>query len=162
MENSLFYTQFSPLNANRSSGLCNFKIFWGSMPPDTLWKRGLLIQSVTLFKSCWLLQFLLKPPLCYSFFSLRSLKKLQIVFLVNKSAMNIISSAFYLFIYQYFIPLFLFLSYLLINYFSPIRRPHPPSVSSFYRHPFGSVLFWCYLCKVHLLEVLETKRTVWV
>ena len=25
--------------------------FWGSMPPDTPWKRGLLIQSVTLFKS---------------------------------------------------------------------------------------------------------------
>ena len=52
MENSLFYTQFSVLNAgNRLLGFCNFKIFWGSMPPDTPWKRGLLIQSVTLFKS---------------------------------------------------------------------------------------------------------------
>ena len=38
---------------NRLLGLCNnFKIFWGSMPPDTPWKRGLLlIQSVNLFKS---------------------------------------------------------------------------------------------------------------
>ena len=52
MENPLFYTQFSPLNTgNRFLGLCNFKIFWGSMPPNTPWKRGLLIQSVTLFKS---------------------------------------------------------------------------------------------------------------
>ena len=33
MENSLFYSQFSPLNAgNRLLGLCNFNIFWGSMP----------------------------------------------------------------------------------------------------------------------------------
>ena len=59
MEISLFYTQFSLLNAgNRLLGLCNFKIFWGSMPPDTPWKRGL---SVTLFKSAGLIQFLLKP-----------------------------------------------------------------------------------------------------
>ena len=37
MEHSLLnYTQFSPLNAgNRLLGLCNFKIFWGSMTPDT-------------------------------------------------------------------------------------------------------------------------------
>ena len=36
MENSLFYTQFSLLNAgNRSLGFCNVKIFWGSMPPPT-------------------------------------------------------------------------------------------------------------------------------
>ena len=27
-------------------GLCNFKILWGSMPSDTLWKRGLLAP-------CW-------------------------------------------------------------------------------------------------------------
>ena len=52
METFLFYTQFSPQNTgNRLLGLCNFTIFWGSMPPDTPWKRGLLIQSVTLFKS---------------------------------------------------------------------------------------------------------------
>ena len=47
MENSLFYTQFSPLNAgNRLLELCNFKILWGSMTPDTPWKRGLLIISI--------------------------------------------------------------------------------------------------------------------
>ena len=52
METFLFYTQFSPLNAeNRLLGLCNFKIFWGSIRPDTPWKRGLLIQSVIMFKS---------------------------------------------------------------------------------------------------------------
>ena len=40
------------LRRRKSLGLCsNFKIFWGSMPPDTRWKRGLLIQSVNLFKS---------------------------------------------------------------------------------------------------------------
>ena len=39
MENLLFYTQFSPLNAgNRLLRLCNFKILWGNMPPDTPWK----------------------------------------------------------------------------------------------------------------------------
>ena len=47
METFLFYTQFSPLNAgNRLLERCNFKIFWGSMPPDTPWKRGLLITSI--------------------------------------------------------------------------------------------------------------------
>ena len=62
MENSLFYTQFSPLNAgNHLLGLCNFKIFWGSMPPDTPWKRGLFIQSVTLFKSAGYFSFYRNP-----------------------------------------------------------------------------------------------------
>ena len=64
MENSLFYTQFSPLNAgNRLLGLCTFQIFWGSIPPDTPWKRGLLIQSVTLFKSAGYFNFYWNPCL---------------------------------------------------------------------------------------------------
>ena len=47
MENSLFYSQLSPLNAwKRLLGLCNFKILWGSMRPDTPKKCRLLIQSV--------------------------------------------------------------------------------------------------------------------
>ena len=54
MENSLFYTQFSLLNAgDRLLGLCNFKIFWGSMSPDTPISYSIQI--------CWLIQFLLKP-----------------------------------------------------------------------------------------------------
>ena len=62
MENSLFCTQFSPLNAgNRLLGFCNFKVFWGSMPPDTPWNRGLLIQSVTLFKSARYFNFYWNP-----------------------------------------------------------------------------------------------------
>ena len=62
MENSLFYTQFSPLNAgNRLLGLCNFKIFWGSMLPDTPWKRGLLIQAVSLFKFAGYFNFYWNP-----------------------------------------------------------------------------------------------------
>ena len=64
MENSLFYTQFSPLNAvNCLLGLCNFQIFWGSIPPDTPWNRGLLIQSVTLFKSAGYFNFYWNPCL---------------------------------------------------------------------------------------------------
>ena len=55
-------------------------------------------------------------------FSLRSLEKLQIVFLQHKSATNIISFVFYSFIIEYFIQL-LFIYFLFINYFSPIRRP---------------------------------------
>ena len=42
MENMLFSTHSSPLNAkNRLLALWNFKIFWGSMPPDTPGKSGL-------------------------------------------------------------------------------------------------------------------------
>ena len=62
METFLFYTQFSPLNAgNHLLGLCNLKLFWGSMPPDTPWKRGLLIQSVTLFRSAGYFNFYWNP-----------------------------------------------------------------------------------------------------
>ena len=61
MENSLLYSQFSPLNAGRLLGLCNFKIFWGSMPPDTHRKCRLLIQSVTLFKSAGYFNFYWNP-----------------------------------------------------------------------------------------------------
>ena len=64
METFLFHTQFSPLNAGNHYvllGLCNFKIFWGSVPPDTPWKRGLLIQSVTLFKSAGYFNFYWNP-----------------------------------------------------------------------------------------------------
>ena len=66
MENSLFYTQFSPLNAgSRWLGLCNFKIFWGSMLPDIPWKRALLIQSVTLFRSAGYFNFYWNPWLFF-------------------------------------------------------------------------------------------------
>ena len=41
--NSLFCTQFSPLSTrNCVWGLCNLNIVWGSILPDTAWKRGLL------------------------------------------------------------------------------------------------------------------------
>ena len=40
MENSLFYSQVSPLNAGRLLGLCNFKIFWESMPQKPFEKVG--------------------------------------------------------------------------------------------------------------------------
>ena len=67
MENSLFYTQFNPLNAgNRLLGFCNVKIFWGSMPPDTPWKRGLLIQSITLFNPAGYFNFYWNPRLSQS------------------------------------------------------------------------------------------------
>ena len=47
MENMLLSTHSSPLNAkNRLLALWNFKIFWGSMPPDTTGKSGLLAP-------CW-------------------------------------------------------------------------------------------------------------
>ena len=52
MENSLFYTHFSPLNAeNLLLGLCNFNIFWGRMPPDTpenvdCWNSWLLYSNL--------------------------------------------------------------------------------------------------------------------
>ena len=52
MENSLFYTQFSPLNAgNCLLGLCNFKIFCGSMPQTPLenvdfWYSWLLYSNL--------------------------------------------------------------------------------------------------------------------
>ena len=56
---ALLYSVLSPLNAaNRILGLCKFKIFWESMPP---WKRGLLIQSVTLFKSAGYFNFYWNP-----------------------------------------------------------------------------------------------------
>ena len=64
MENSLFYSQVSPLNAERLLGLCNFKIFWESMPPETPRKCRqcrLLIQSVTLFKSAAYFNFYWNP-----------------------------------------------------------------------------------------------------
>ena len=52
MENSLFYTQFSPLNTgNRLLRLCNFKIFWGSMTQTPLknvdcWYSQLLYSNL--------------------------------------------------------------------------------------------------------------------
>ena len=63
--NLLFYSQFSPLNVgNRSLELCSFQIFWGNMPPDTPWKRELLIWLVTLFKSAGYFNFYWNP--CYT------------------------------------------------------------------------------------------------
>ena len=42
-KNAHFCTQFSPQNVgNRILGLWNFKIFWGSIPPDPPWGTGLL------------------------------------------------------------------------------------------------------------------------
>ena len=52
MENLLFSTQFSPLNAgNRLLGFCNVKIFWGSMPQTPLenvdcWYSRLLYSNL--------------------------------------------------------------------------------------------------------------------
>ena len=66
LENSLFFSQFSPLNAgNRLLRLCNFKIFWGNMPPYTPRKCRLLIQSVTLFKSAGYFNFNWNPCFTY-------------------------------------------------------------------------------------------------
>ena len=58
--------------------------------------------------------------------------------------MNIISSAFYLFIYLYFIQL-LFIYYLFINYFSQIRRPFPRFTDS-RKFQVISVRFAVFLC----------------
>ena len=72
MENSLFYTQFSPLNAGkRLLGFCNFKIFWGSMPPDTPWKRGLLIQSVRLYSNLLATSIFIETP-AHPFWSIQN------------------------------------------------------------------------------------------
>ena len=62
----LFYPQFSPQNAeNRILGLWNFKIFWISMPPDSLphpiRKRGLTAP-------CWYSQLLYSNLLATSIF----------------------------------------------------------------------------------------------
>ena len=52
MENLLFYTQFSPLNAgNRLLGLCTFQIFWLENKPYM--HDSKIIFGVWLFDTAW-------------------------------------------------------------------------------------------------------------
>ena len=64
MKNMLFCTQFSPQNASNHILGLNFKIFWGSKPPDPPRKREtwLLVNTVGYsIQTCWLLQFYWNP-----------------------------------------------------------------------------------------------------
>ena len=60
MENSLFCTQFSPLNAgNCLLGLAILKFLHATRHPLKMWT----VDTVSYFiQISWLLQFLLKPP----------------------------------------------------------------------------------------------------
>ena len=63
MENSLFYAQFSPLNAeNRLLGFAILKFLREHAPrhPLKMWTVDTVGYSIQI---CWLLQFLLKPLL---------------------------------------------------------------------------------------------------
>ena len=58
----LFGPQFVRQSAgNHILGLWNFKIFWGSMPPDPPRKRRLVYTVGNSIRTHWLLVFLLKP-----------------------------------------------------------------------------------------------------
>ena len=62
MKNTLFCTQFSPQNAsNHILGLWNFKIFWGSKPPDPPRKKGKMTP-------CWYSRLLYSNLLATSIF----------------------------------------------------------------------------------------------
>ena len=67
MEHSLFYTQFSPLNAgNRLLALCHFENSLGEHAPRHPLKTWTVDTVGYSTEICWLLQFLLKHPLSRS------------------------------------------------------------------------------------------------
>ena len=65
MENSLFYTQFSLLNAgNRLLGLCNFNISWGSNCPQTPLENVDCWYSRLLYSNLLATSIFIETPAC--------------------------------------------------------------------------------------------------